>query len=661
MVIRGLFSVLLTIIWSVFPFHGNAQAPDIEWEHSYGGSNWDEPFDIQQTIDSGFIVAGYTQSNDGNVSGYYGGWDYWVIKLTKNGLLEWQKCFGGSGLDVAASIHQTIDGGFILGGESYSNDGEVSGNHGNIDYWIIKINSYGEIQWQKCYGGSNGDACTGIYPDNDGGYLAFGQSGSIDGDITSHYAAEGLSDIWVLKINSFGEIQWEKSYGGTNDDFSGINKGISKTGDGNFIFCGYSFSNDGDLTSNNGESDYWIVKIDTSGNILWQKSFGGSDLDNSFVVTENEIGDRLACAGFAESNDGDVVGSHGEADGWVIQVTNEGLPVLKRCYGGSNAEILIDADYFENTMTFFGSTTSSDGDITDLHGLIDGWTFQIDSNGIIKWQLTLGGSNSDYVNAGVRTFDGGFALAGFSNSTDGDVTGNHGNYDFWIVKLAPPCPQIRFYADADGDGYGNPELYTYSCEDSVGGYVLNNTDCNDSSAGMSPSAIEICNFMDDNCNGIADEDLIYSDFYMDADGDGFGNVTFDSLACLLPAGYVADSTDCDDANALIFPGATEIENGQDDNCNQLIDEGIAIVNNILCGISILPNPVHDILIINISASTGNEIYTLKIINGMGETVIEQALAPALSEINIAHLPAGVYWVDLSSNNVAFEQLIMKIN
>ena len=134
-------------------------APSIEWQKCLGGNHADEANSIQQTIEGGFIVAGMSFSNNGNVSGHHGSLaypDYWIVKLNSSGTIQWQKSLGGSDYDYSTSIQRTTDGGYIVGGISPSNDGDVSGNHGGLggDYWVVKLDSSGNIQWQKCLGGS---------------------------------------------------------------------------------------------------------------------------------------------------------------------------------------------------------------------------------------------------------------------------------------------------------------------------------------------------------------------------------------------------------------------------------------------------------------------------------------------------------------------------
>src|SRR5580765_1352179 len=145
--------------------------PSIEWQKSFGGSNDDIAYSIQQTHEGGFIAAGYSTSpNDGDVSGNHGLSDYWIVKLDAIGNIVWQKSFGGNGDDVAFSIQQTTDDGYIVAGVSPSNDGDVSGNLGDNDYWIVKLDPAGNLAWQKCLGGSASDVATSVEQTSDGGF-----------------------------------------------------------------------------------------------------------------------------------------------------------------------------------------------------------------------------------------------------------------------------------------------------------------------------------------------------------------------------------------------------------------------------------------------------------------------------------------------------------
>ncbi|HET7153679.1 MAG TPA: hypothetical protein VFJ29_07910, partial [Candidatus Kapabacteria bacterium] len=136
--------------------------PSVQWERFYGGTEDDIAYSIQQTFDGGYIVAGTTQSWNGDVAGLHGNTtydapDYWVLKLNATGKIQWKQCYGGGNYDYAYSIQQTMDSGYIVGGSTSSSDGDVGGNYGfGYDYWIVKLNQTGSIQWQTPLGGNDG-------------------------------------------------------------------------------------------------------------------------------------------------------------------------------------------------------------------------------------------------------------------------------------------------------------------------------------------------------------------------------------------------------------------------------------------------------------------------------------------------------------------------
>ena len=148
-----------------------AQAPEVDWQKTYGGSGFDGATSIGQTADNGYIVAGTSNSNDGDVTGNHGNDDYWITKINPTGNVEWQKSLGGNQNDRPNGIQQTQDGGYIVAGSSTSNNGDVSGNHGNSDFWVVKLNSVGNITWQKSLGGSDLDIGRSIQQTSDGGYI----------------------------------------------------------------------------------------------------------------------------------------------------------------------------------------------------------------------------------------------------------------------------------------------------------------------------------------------------------------------------------------------------------------------------------------------------------------------------------------------------------
>ncbi len=366
----------ITILLALILFNGVnnkslAQAPTIEWQKCLGGTNDDRAYSIQQTSDGGFIVASITGSNDGDVSGNHGYDDAWVVKLNSSGNIEWQKCLGGTSYDVANSIQQTSDGGFIVSGYTGSNDGDVSGKYGATDYWIVKLNSSGDIEWQKCLGGIYDDFAYSIQQTNDGGFIVAGFKESNESDMSGNH---GAIDALVVKLNSSGDIEWQKCLGGTDYDSA---HSIQQISDGGFIVAGRTRSNNGDVSGNHGACDAWVVKLNSSGDIEWQKCLGGTDNDYANSIQQSSDGGFIV-AGETKSNDGDVSGNHGVYDYWVVK---------------------------------------------------------LNSSGDIEWQKCLGGTDYDYAYSIHQTSDGGFIVAGNTASNDGDVSGNHGASDAWVVKL----------------------------------------------------------------------------------------------------------------------------------------------------------------------------------------------------------------------------------
>lgn len=408
-----------------------SQAPNIQWQKAFGGTSNEYARSIIQTTDDGYIVSGYTYSNNGDVSGNHGDADYWLVKINSTGTIEWQKTFGGSGEDWARRIRKTTDGGFIVIGRTNSNNGDVTGFHGGSwDCWIIKLDSAGNIIWQKTLGGSSVDQGYDIQQTSDNGYIVTCGSNSNDGDITGNH---GGSDFWVVKLNATGSIIWQKSLGGTGDDLGGS---VQQTFDGGYIVGGNSNSTNGDVTGNHGNDDFWVVKLDSEGNISWQKSLGGSGFDG-FQCIKQAIDGGYLVSGYTFSNNGDVTGNHGNYDVWVIKLNSLGNITWQKTLGGTNSD---QAKYIQQTIDegiiIVGNTKSNNGDVSNNQGDWDYWVVKLDGMGTLLWQKTLGGISFDEADYIEQTTEGGYIIAGRTNSNNGDVTGNHGNTDFWVVKLA---------------------------------------------------------------------------------------------------------------------------------------------------------------------------------------------------------------------------------
>ncbi len=292
-------------------------AGKIQWSTVIAGTNWDDVYSLIQSNDGGYVAAGYTASTDGCVTGHIGGDDAWVTKLNASGKIEWSKCYGGPGADWAQSIVQTPDHGYCFCGYTSLNGNDVSGYHGGTqDAWVAKIDSIGNFEWGRCFGGDSTDWAASIATTSDSGFIVTGGTYSNDGDVSGNH---GGSDAWVLKLSSKGDLQWQKYLGGSTFDKGWTGK---QTSDGGYIVGCMAMSNDGDVTGNHGtRGDAWIVKLDASGTIQWQKCVGGSGLDAAFDIIQLTNGD-FAFTGETESADGDVLLYHGNEDMMVAILSN---------------------------------------------------------------------------------------------------------------------------------------------------------------------------------------------------------------------------------------------------------------------------------------------------------------------------------------------------
>lgn len=434
---------LLLVFFTINCF---AQAPTIEWQKSFGGSQQDMPNHIQQTNDGGFITVGYTLSNNGDISfNNGGGGDFWVVKTDSNGNLQWQSTYGGNDYDFSFWIEQTNDNGYIIAGYTKSNNGALSTNKGITDYWVVKISNLGVIQWQKTYGGSGIDYAYCIRQTPDGGYILIGETTSNDYDVSQNH---GGFDIWVLKLNSTGDIQWNKTYGGSGGDYASM---ISITNDGGYLISGNTHSNDGDISGYHNERDFWIAKINSIGDIQWQRAIGGSGWDDLKSIKQTNDGGYIV-VGNTYSDDGDVINNLGT--GWVVKLSESGVIQWQKTIGhpysvGFNSIIENSTDEYIVAGTIY----------SEIYGVIPSgnyWIIKINNTGLIIWEKIIGGTGNDNAMDIIKTSDEGYAITGYSNSLDGDITGGHDIYDYWVVKLSPEQLSNQSFEKLNLSIYPNP-------------------------------------------------------------------------------------------------------------------------------------------------------------------------------------------------------------
>ncbi|MEM0543622.1 T9SS type A sorting domain-containing protein [Flavobacterium sp. j3] len=474
---------LLTIFLLSYSF-SNIYSQDILWEKSYGGKHADYLFDVIPTPDYGFILSGSSLSKKtGNkTEDNRGDLDYWVWKMDEQGELDWQKSIGGSGQDILRCVLLTNEGGFLLAGSSSPNtlttpaempadgkylDGDKKDRgRGEADFWIIKLNAKGGEEWQKTIGGYGQDELNGIVLCNDGGFVLAGSSGSDKSEDKKSDNYGGL-DYWVVKIDSKGELVWQNSFGGIyNDEL----RSIVCTKDGGFLLGGSSNSPIGGnkVDRELGESDYWLVKIDDKGVEEWQKVIGGAGDDELYFVHQTNTGNYiLGGSSNSENGQGKNKSNESGTDFWLVAIDEAQKELWQQTYNIGKVDILTSLVENDDHTILLGGFAQGEAvkkkqgngeiqkvsarqkkeeaqDLKMKKGTDDYVAIKINEKGEEVWRKTVGSDGEDILRKVIETRDGGYLMAGTSkniqnasggNKATGDKSSGKGSNDFWVVKL----------------------------------------------------------------------------------------------------------------------------------------------------------------------------------------------------------------------------------
>ncbi|MFZ8835368.1 MAG: T9SS type A sorting domain-containing protein, partial [Candidatus Caldipriscus sp.] len=358
---------------------------------TYGEAYWDGAYSVQQTSDGGYIVAGYTYS-------FSAVGDIFLIKTDASGNIIWAKTYGGDG---AYSVQQTSDGGYIVAG--------YTGSWPYYDIFLIKTDANGNLQWAKTYGGTDDDRAYSVQQTSDGGYIVAG--------ITSSFGAGG-SDIFLIKTDASGNIQWAKTYGGTDYDRA---YSVQQTSDGGYILAG--------ITSSFGAGDYdiFLIKTDANGNVQWAKTYGGTDYDRAYSVQQTSDGGYIV-AGWIYSF------GAGLSDVFLVKTDASGNIIWAKTYGGGNYDVAYSVQQTSDGGYIVAGYTASFGAGSD-----DIFLIKTDVNGNIIWAKTYGETGGDYAFSVQQTSDDGYIVAGSMNDVfliKTDANGNIGSCS--IVQNANP-------------------------------------------------------------------------------------------------------------------------------------------------------------------------------------------------------------------------------
>lgn len=457
---RG-FTIFFLCILLILPSSG-LEAPVIIWEGNYGGRHVEKAHSIQETPDGGYILAGFSCSQDGQVS--FTGLDkmnacqdFWIVKLDSWGILQWERSLGGSHIDIAYSVDKTSDNGCIVAGETWSNDGNVTGLHGGSDYWVVRLDSNGNLLWEKAYGGERIDQLANIQETQDKGYLVMGYSESNSGDVSSDHP-QGA--IWMIKLDPAGNLIWQKSVSG----LLGRINGLKVTSDHGYIIAG-EFLYPCKSSVRCPPSDSWICKLDENGTILWQKTIGGLDSESAYRVRETPDNGFLVFGWTNPAYDNWTLNWEASYT-WITKLNESGDPVWQTS--------LENKDLYYYNLVLLGT---GDGGYVVAAPMSPGgfksWApgidadmdvIRLDHKGGTVWEILLDRGDWTDPQSIITTSDNSIVIAGFSSDMDERISGHHGSEDFYAAKLGilKPLPgserlprdlkEDGTYEDLNGDG-----------------------------------------------------------------------------------------------------------------------------------------------------------------------------------------------------------------
>ncbi|MEO8085254.1 MAG: T9SS type A sorting domain-containing protein [Bacteroidota bacterium] len=432
------------------------------WDYRFGGDADDVSESFKQTKDGGFIIGGYSRSQangdkteanrDTTTTLQYRTRDYWIVKINSYGEKQWDKTFGGVGNDYFTGLCLCADGGYLIGGysDSQADHDKSDALKGIQDFWIIKIDSLGNKQWDKDFGVQSFSHFSWLYDviqTYDKGYVLGGYT---DGDATGDKSEPnyGNDDYWIIKIDSLGNKQWDKAFGGgTIDDL----RKVLQTPDSGFLLGGTSYSSiSGNKTEPTfGGPDYWIVKTDSVGNKLWEKDFGGDNGEYFTTLRMNSDGGFMLggisysnASGIKTENTRDTSSNPNQlGDYWIMKTDSIGNKLWDKDYGGylGDNSWMTDQDIEGNGYIISGNTSSDiGGDKTENNlGMRQLWLVKADSVGNPTWNKTIFSPGNDGRGFVIQENEHCYLVAGNSDADSGGYKSqnNRGGYDYWVLKF----------------------------------------------------------------------------------------------------------------------------------------------------------------------------------------------------------------------------------
>lgn len=427
--------------------------PAVIHQISLGGAGTDQVRTVLPLSNLGVLLGGDSGSGTNALkqAPHRGLSDFWIVATAADGRVLWDRTYGGTSAEELSSLIPTGDGGFLLGGTSSS---PVSGNktaphHGGPDFWLTRIDSEGNPLWDRSFGGPDIDRLAHVLPLADGGFLLSGYSDSDVGG-TKTEPSRGGSDGWLVRINSAGELLWQRTWGGNSTDTLDA---ATELPDGGFLVVGDSDSPPGGDKDDgsHGLGDVWILRLDSDGRKLWDRTFGGSNVEYAHDVIGLPDGGAVVLATSLSGISGNKIspsrGGGATADAYVIRLDSQGSRVWEQTYGGSGVDLLVSGTLTDGGLLLTGySSSGASGNKTSPHrGWDDLWLVRINLDGGQLWETTLGSGGSEQGRA-VGVFpDGTFVVAGRLLPIQGQSPALplYGSDDYYLIRLASDQPHLR--------------------------------------------------------------------------------------------------------------------------------------------------------------------------------------------------------------------------
>ncbi len=604
-----------------------SQQLDLSWQRCLGSDTIDYPDAIAKS-ERGVFVSISVIYDYPWLTNYHGGGDAWIVELDTKGNILQEKCFGGSKGEGIKKIVSLPNDEYYLFGGTISIDGDVQHSQNpSFDIWVVKVDSLLNIIWERCYGSYALDSPKDAISTPDGGMLFLSSITSSGLDVSTSF---GSSDAWLCRIDSEGNIMWEKTYG--NHSSSELFK-IIPTSYGTYMMVGKFYESGGmitcpDLDGTMQYKDVWVVEINEYGEILQQFSFGGSYYDGGWSIIEDN-GDFIIGA-YTDSDDINVSGFNGEPgnvsteDIWILKIDHEGNIIWQDCFGGSFTEGIINVNRLDNDRYIvIGTSNSIDGDIFGHHSTLGGWDpdiwyFILSKDGEFLDQRCIGGLKRETLptHSVAKIADDHFMLIAETNVISGDVE----------------CE-----IDADPWGYLDKDAWVFSLKD-----------CNNYQPGIPvvPTGTDTLCVNTDSITTYTTQQATNAWYYQwQLQPEEAGTITGDSLTAIVnwnpnyegPALLkVRSSNDCGESNwsdSLVIQAYTCL--GTDD-------------NDIENSLRVYPNPATNTLIIE--KQNHNKTYNIEIYNSTGTKVFTTNTATKITSIDVSEWISGVYVVKVASGS-----------